>query len=34
MDPDVDPDPAIFFIDLKDATKKNNLNKVFLHTTF
>jgi hypothetical protein len=22
MDPDSDPDPAIFFIDLQDATKK------------
>jgi hypothetical protein len=28
MDPDVDPDPAIFFIDLQDA-KKTNLKKSF-----
>ncbi len=29
MDPDVDPDPAIFFIDLKNATKKIILKKFF-----
>jgi hypothetical protein len=32
MDPDSDPDPAIFFIDLQDANKK--LLKVFLLITF
>jgi hypothetical protein len=32
MDPDADPDPAIFVIDLQDANKKTNLLKkvVFL----
>jgi hypothetical protein len=27
MDPDLDPDPAIFFIDLQDANKKTNFSK-------
>jgi hypothetical protein len=35
MDPDEDPNPAIFIIELQDANKKNNLNKkVFLHISF
>ncbi len=29
MDPDMDPDPAIFVIDLKDANKKLILKKFF-----
>jgi hypothetical protein len=29
MDPDADPDPAIFVIDLQDANKKICLNKFF-----
>jgi hypothetical protein len=33
MDPDVDPDPSIFIIDLQDANKKLILKKVFLHIT-
>jgi hypothetical protein len=34
-DPDVDPDPAIFDIDLQDANKKTNFFKqVFLLITF
>jgi hypothetical protein len=33
MNPDVDPEPAIFFIDLQDA-KEANLKKVFLQITF
>jgi hypothetical protein len=34
-DPDVDPDPAIFDIDLQDANKKTNFFKqVFLLNTF
>jgi hypothetical protein len=28
MDPDVDPDPSIFIIDLQDANKKLILKKV------
>jgi hypothetical protein len=27
MDPDADPDPAVFIIDLQDANKKQNLKK-------
>ncbi len=34
MDPDADPDPAIFVIDLQDANKKIILKKVFLLNTF
>jgi hypothetical protein len=34
LDPDPDADPFIFIIDLKDANKKQNLKKVFLHNTF
>jgi hypothetical protein len=34
MDPDADPDPSIFIIDLQDADKKTNLKKVFLQITF
>jgi hypothetical protein len=30
MDPDADPDPAIFVIDLQEANKKSNFYKVFL----
>jgi hypothetical protein len=30
MDPDSDPEPAIFVIDLQDANKKNFKKKVFL----
>jgi hypothetical protein len=33
-DPDADPDPAIFAIDLQDANKKTNLKKRFLLITF
>jgi hypothetical protein len=33
MDPDADPDPSIFIIDLQDANKNNFKKKVFLHTT-
>jgi hypothetical protein len=33
-DPDADPEPSIFIIDLQDANKKTNLKKVFLHITF
>jgi hypothetical protein len=33
MDPDSDPDPAIFAIDLPDANKKLFLPKVFLLIT-
>jgi hypothetical protein len=33
MDPDADPDPAIFIIDLQDANIKTN-KKVFLLITF
>jgi hypothetical protein len=29
MDPDADPDPAIFVIDLQDAPQKTNLKKKF-----
>jgi hypothetical protein len=29
MDPDADPDPSIFIIDLKDANKKKNFFKTF-----
>jgi hypothetical protein len=29
MDPDADPDPSIFIIDLQDANKKTNLKKKF-----
>jgi hypothetical protein len=29
MDPDLDPDPAIFVIDLQDANKKTNFMKFF-----
>ncbi len=29
MDPDSDPDPAIFIIDLQDASKKLNFNTIF-----
>jgi hypothetical protein len=34
MDPDSDPDPAIFVIDLQDANKKLLKQKVFLLITF
>jgi hypothetical protein len=34
MDPDADPDPAIFVIDLQDANKKLIFKKVFLLITF
>jgi hypothetical protein len=34
MDPDSDPDPAIFGIDLQDANKKQILKKVFLLINF
>jgi hypothetical protein len=33
-DPDVDPHPAVFIIDLQDADKKTNLKKVFLRILF
>jgi hypothetical protein len=33
MDPDADPDPAIFVIDLQDADKKLIKTKVFLLIT-
>ncbi len=33
MDPEPDPEPAIFIIDLQDANKKH-FKKVFLLTTF
>jgi hypothetical protein len=29
MDPDADPDPSIFIIDLQDANKKRILKKSF-----
>jgi hypothetical protein len=29
LDPDADPDPSIFIIDLQDANKKQNLKKSF-----
>jgi hypothetical protein len=29
MDPDANPDPAIFVIDLQDGNKKTNLKKSF-----
>jgi hypothetical protein len=32
MDPDADPDPAIFGIDLKDANKKLILKNILLIT--
>jgi hypothetical protein len=34
MDPDSDPDPAIFVIDLQDPNKKLFFLKVFLRITF
>ncbi len=34
MDPDADPDPAIFVIDLQEALKKLFYYKVFLLITF
>jgi hypothetical protein len=34
MDPDADPDPSIFIIDLQDANKKLILKKVFLDIPF
>jgi hypothetical protein len=34
MDPDEDPDPAIFVIDLKDANKKPIKQKNFLLISF
>ncbi len=34
MDPDADPDPAIFVIDLQDANKKLIKKNVFLLITF
>jgi hypothetical protein len=34
MDPDADPDPAIFVLDLQDANKKLILKQVFLLITF
>jgi hypothetical protein len=34
MDPDADPDPAIFITDLEDTNKKINFLKDFLHITF
>ncbi len=34
MDPDRDPDPAIFVNDFKTPTKKLIFKKVFLLTTF
>jgi hypothetical protein len=34
MDPDSDPDPAIFVVDLQDANKKLTYKKVFLLITF
>jgi hypothetical protein len=33
QDPDSDPDPAIFIIELQDANKKLIKEKVFLHIT-
>ena len=33
MDPDADPDPAIFGIDLQDVKKKLIFKKVFLFIT-
>jgi hypothetical protein len=33
MDPDSDPDPAIFIIDLQDANKTLFFEMVFLHIT-
>ncbi len=33
-DPDGDPDPAIFFIDLQDPQQKTSFKKVFLIITF
>jgi hypothetical protein len=33
-EPEADPDPSIFIIDLQDANKKLNKKKVFLHITF
>ncbi len=29
MDPDADPDPAMFVMDLQDANNKTNLKKSF-----
>jgi hypothetical protein len=34
MDPDADPDPFIFIIDLQDANKKLIFLEVFLRITF
>jgi hypothetical protein len=34
MDPDSDPDPDVFVIDLQDANKKGISDKVFLLITF
>jgi hypothetical protein len=34
MDPDADPDPAIFVIDLQETNKKLIFKKVFLLITF
>jgi hypothetical protein len=34
VDPDADPDPAIFANDLQDANKKLNLNKFFCFLLF
>jgi hypothetical protein len=31
-DPNADPDPSIFIIDLQDANKKQIKKKIFLHT--
>jgi hypothetical protein len=31
---DLDPDPAIFVIDVQDAIKKPIFNKIFLPVTF
>jgi hypothetical protein len=33
-DPDLDPDPALFVVDLQEANKKQILKKVFLLNTF
>ncbi len=34
MDPDADPDPTIFVIDLQEANKKQFFYKIFLLITF
>jgi hypothetical protein len=34
MDPDADPDPSVFIIDLQDAQQKTNLKKKFFCILF